>query len=296
MEVVTLLVIIVVGLAVGILSGLIGIGGGVLIVPFLYFFYDRPDLFGVVVSPEARVVLAHGTSLFVIVPTSVRGAIAFHRAKLIEWRAVWPIGAASIVAALVGARLAVALPPGLLQAGFGLLLIGSGIRMLQRVRSQTAQAPRGPPRLGLGVTLVTGALVGLFSALLGVGGGIVAIPLLIHLIGLDIRQVAATSIGIITLTATAGTIGYMTGGLGEPGLPPGSIGYVHVAAGLVMFLGSVASVRWGAMLNQRLQPRTLAMLFGVVFIILGVRLIAGGAWGVLEDSMAGFMNGGGQDV
>src|SRR5690606_29660915 len=149
-------------------------------VPLLYFFYDRPDLFGVLVASEARVVLAHETSLLVIMPTSVRGALAFQRARLVEWGAVWPIGSSAAIAALLGTRLAVVLPPELLKTGFGSLLIVSGIRMLFPDRKrETRQA--GGPRLDPQTTILTGVVVGLLSALLGVGGGPVAIPLLIYL-------------------------------------------------------------------------------------------------------------------
>lgn len=272
MDPLAILVVVGVGLVVGLLSGLVGIGGGVLIVPFLYFFYDRPDLFGVLVQPETRTILAHGTSLFVIVPTSVRGAFAYHRAGLVEWRAVWPVGAASVVAAVLGARLALALPPELLKMLFGVLLVFSGARMGLRRPLPVDAVPR-EPRLSLAVTVVTGLAIGIFSVLLGVGGGIVAIPLLIHLIHLEVRKVAATSIGIIAITAAAGAASYMWSGREAPGLPPFSVGYVHVSAGVLMFLGAVASVRWGAVLNQRLKPRTLTLLFAGLFVLLGVRLI-----------------------
>ena len=254
-------------------------------VPFLYFFYDHPDLFGVVVSPEARVVLAHGTSLFVIMPTSVRGALAYHRAGLVAWRAVWPIAATSVFAALAGAQLAVLLPPEALKTAFGLLLLFSGARLLLRPRVPDAAQSSRALRLSLPRTVSTGVLVGLLSALLGVGGGTVAIPLLIYLVGLDIRQVAATSIGIIGLTAAAGTLGYVLSGLGQPGLPPGSLGYVHVTAGLAMFLGALVSVRWGAVLNERLQPRTLSYLFGGFFILIGLRLVGGNLIALVRDAV-----------
>lgn len=271
----TFLVVITVGLAAGLLSGLIGIGGGVLIVPFLYFFYARPDLFGMVVAPEARVVLAHGTSLMVIVPTSLRGAYTFHRAGLVEWRAVWPIGLASMVAAFIAARVAVELPPEALKTGFGALLIFSGVRLIVPRRKGSVPVAGTPPRLSVGRTTLVGALTGMLSALLGIGGGTIAIPMLIYLVRLDVRRVAATSMGIMAITATAGTIGYMITGYGQPGLPPWSLGYVHVSAGIAMFLGAVLSVRWGATLNQALQPKTLSLVFGIFFVLVGLQLAAG---------------------
>lgn len=252
-------------------------------VPFLYFFYDRPELFGVLVAADARVVLAHGTSLLVIMPTSMRGALAFHHARLVEWRAVWPIGLTAAVAALVGSRLAVFLPPEVLKTGFGTLLIVSGLRMLLPDRRADTRV-EGEPRLGLGSTIFTGFAVGLLSALLGVGGGTIAIPLLIYLHRLEVRKVAATSIAIIGITATAGAAGYMISGYGAPGLPSWTLGYVHLSVALGLFAGAIVSVRWGAALNQRMPPRVLTYLFGALFVLLGLRLAGGNLLALLRDA------------
>jgi uncharacterized protein len=262
-----------IGIAAGLLSGLIGIGGGVLMVPFLYFFYDRPELFGVGVAPELRVVVAHATSLLVIVPTAIRGSLAFHRVGLVEWRAVWPIGLSSILAAALTARMAPMVPPELLKIGFGAFLTVSAVRLAMKPRLPDRTQTHGGLRLDWRVTVPTGILVGVFSALLGVGGGIVAIPLLMHLVGVDVRRLAATSMGIITITASAGAITYMITGAGRPGLPPGSIGYVHLAAAAAMFMGAFLSVRWGALLNQRMRPRALTLMFAAFFLVVGVRLV-----------------------
>jgi len=266
-----------VGIAAGLLSGLVGVGGGVLMVPFLYLFYDRPDWFGYLVAQDIQVVVAHATSLFVIVPTSIRGALTYHRAGLVEWRAVWPIGISSVLAAAGAAWLAPSIPPQLLKIGFGMFLLISGVRLARRPKLSAEEAAARPLRLGWGVTVPVGIAVGILSALLGVGGGIVAIPLLIHLIGLDVKKVAATSIGIITITATAGTLAYMATGAGRAGLPTGSIGFVHVLAGVTMFLGALLSVTWGARLNQRLQPRVLTLVFATVFVVIGARLVLANA-------------------
>lgn len=256
-------------------------------VPFLYFFYDRPDLFGVVVAPEARVLLSHGTSLFVVLPTAIRGALTYNRSNLVEWRVVWPIGLASIVSAFAGARLAVLLPPEVLKTAFGSFLVFSGMRLVYRPKQKGDLPTADDPNLSLPRVLVIGGLVGVMSALLGVGGGTVAIPLLIYWLKLDIRKVAATSIGIIGLTAAAGTAGYVFNGLGAPGLPPWSLGYVHLSAGLAMFIGAIVSVRWGALLNQRMRPRTLEIAFGLLFVVLGVRLAGANLLALLSDFLRG---------
>ncbi|MDR0786401.1 MAG: sulfite exporter TauE/SafE family protein [Gemmatimonadota bacterium] len=269
-------VIIAVGIAVGLLSGLVGIGGGALIVPFLYFFYDRPDLFGAMVTPEARITMAHATSLFVITPTAIRGALSYHRAGLVDWKVVWPIATVSVFAAFGGGALALVLPPEALKLGLGTLLILAGIRLIYPSSPGKAAVEAGAPaQMTLLRAVVAGVLIGLFSAMLGVGGGIVGIPLLIYMLKLDVRRVAATSIGIVTLTSAAGAISYMIYGYGQPGLPSGSIGYVHVTVGLLLIIGSLISVRWGTLINQAMKPRALEILFGALFIISGLR-IAGG--------------------
>lgn len=262
-----------VGLAVGLLSGLVGIGGGVLIVPFLYFYYAHPALFGVEAAAETATVVAHATSLFVIVPTAFRGTLAFHRAGLVVWRAVWPIGLASVVAAVAAARIATLLPPQALRVAFGVLLVVSGVRLAFRRSAEEVPRPAHELRLSLPVTIAAGATVGVFSALLGVGGGIVAIPLLMYAVGVDVRRVAATSMGIVAITSAAGMLAYAVGGMGAAGRPPWSVGYVDVAVGTVMFLGALVSVPWGAALNQRLNPRTLAYVFAALFVLLGGRLV-----------------------
>lgn len=259
-----------VGIGVGFLSGLMGIGGGVLVVPFLYFFYAHPAWFGVDLAPDLATVVAHATSLFVIVPTSMRGAWSYHRSGLVAWKAAAPIAAAAVLAAVAGAQLASAIPAATLRLAFGVLLVASGLRLGWY---KAARDVGREPRLTLPRMVGIGLVVGLFSALLGVGGGIIAIPLLIYGIGLDMARVAGTSLGIIALTAVAGVASYVAAGWGHGGLPPFSLGYVHIAAGLAMIAGALLSVPWGTRANQRLKPRLLALLFAGLFILLGLRLI-----------------------
>lgn len=259
-----------IGGLVGILSGLLGIGGGVLIVPFLYFFYGHPAWSGVGLAPDLMVTVAHATSLFIIVPTALRGVVRYQQLHLIVWRAVIPIALVSIVAAAVGARLALYIPGGVLEVAFAVLLLISAVQMVRGFGAAGRQRERRVTWLRAGVT---GAVVGLLSALLGVGGGVVAIPLLAYLIRLDVRELAATSLAVVMFAALSGTVVYIISGLQVPGRPPGSLGYVHLLAALPILAGSLLAVGLGTWLNQRLPVRQLRWTFAYLFGAIAVQLL-----------------------
>lgn len=240
-------------------------------VPLLYFFYAHPGLSGVNLAPELHAVVAHATSLFVIVPTAVKGTWTYHRAGVVSWPAAVPIGVFSVLAAIVATQVAPAIPAGALKLGFGTLLLASGIQLL-RPRRLDDVAPR---RQRVWIGAVSGLAVGFLAALLGVGGGIVAIPILVYLFGLGLEKVAATSMAIIVFTATAATIAYAATGPGAQAMPPGSVGYVHYLAGIPILVGSLVAVSAGARVNQRMSTRKLRLMFGLLFILLGARLAVG---------------------
>jgi uncharacterized membrane protein YfcA len=111
------------------------------------------------------------------------------------------------------------------------------------------------------IVRITGLLVGFLSGLMGIGGGAVASPLLINVIGVRLKQAAATSLAIVALASLSGTVTYALSGLRVSGMPAGSVGYVHVAAALPILLGSMISVRWGTLVNSRLHTNTLRRVF-----------------------------------
>jgi uncharacterized protein len=256
------------GIAIGLASGLVGIGGGVLIVPLLYFFYEHPALVGAYVEPALRTSIAHATSLAVILPTAIRGTLAYRRERLVASSIVLPIGLAALGAAVLGARLALVLPAAVLRLVFGLLLVASGTQLIFR----SLPAQQGTPQPRLALSIATGFLVGLLSATLGLGGGIIAIPLLIYAVRVELARVAATSLALVAFAAAAGTLTYALSGWGLAGRPPLTLGYVHFGAALPILLGSILSVRWGARLNQRLSSRRLRLIFGGLFIAFGLAL------------------------
>ncbi len=266
-----------VGLLVGFSAGLIGIGGGVFIVPFLYFFYARPEWAGFALPEVLHVAIAHATSLFVIVPTAIGGTWHYHVAKLIEWRVALPVAAASIVGGVLGAQLAIFLPGDLLKLGFGLFLVASGVQLI----TGRSKSDERPINTNLIATSITGLLVGTLSGMMGVGGGILALPLLMYLLHVDLRRAAATSLAIMCFAALASAVTYAISGSHVPGRPPLSVGYIHVGAGLPILIGSLVAVRLGTKVNQRTNSRALRFIFAVLFLILGLRFVWENAGAVL---------------
>ncbi len=272
------------GLAVGFVSGLVGIGGGVLTVPLLYFVYGHPGWSGTAVAPELQAVVAHATSLLVIVPTALVGTWTYQRRRAVAWSAALPIAVVSIGAALAASRVAPLLPQEALKLAFAAVLLVSGVRLLRRspTAPDGAGAPGGdgPPRPLLAA--LGGVGVGVLSALLGVGGGIVAIPVLVYLMRLDLPRVAATSMAVILFTAAAGVVGYATADVGSAALPSATLGYVDWGAALPILVGSVAAVGAGAVVNEKLGTNALRIVFGLVFLVVGGELAVRSAAALLR--------------
>lgn len=240
-------------------------------VPFLYFLMGGEAWSGLNVPIEHQAALAHATSLAVIVPTAASGLVAFGRRGVVRWSVVLPLAASAAAAALAGAQVAAALPTPVLKLSFGSFLLLTGAHLFTRHELAVESGAGGG--LHWWGSLVGGALIGFLSALLGVGGGIVAIPILIHWAGLDLHRVVPASIGVIMFAAAAGVASYVFAGAAIDGLPWGSVGFVHVPAALAMIPGAVLLAPLGARWNQRLSSRTLRPLFAVLLLVIGLDLV-----------------------
>jgi uncharacterized protein len=265
---VVVLALLAVGLVVGFAAGLIGIGGGVLIVPFLYFFYAH-ELGGFALPETMHAAIAHATSLFVIVGTAAKGSYSYHKVRLIEWRVAVPVGIASMLGGVLGARLAIVLPGSLLKLSFGVFLILSAVHLLAQ-RTATEEKPISTSLLR---TTITGILVGTLSGLMGVGGGILALPLLMYLLHVSLTRAAATSLAVVGFAAISGAVTYAVSGADIAARPPHSFGYIDLGAGLPLLLGSLISVHWGTLVNRRIGVRVLRSIFAAVFMVMGLYFI-----------------------
>ncbi len=260
------------GLCVGLLSGLMGIGGGVLMVPFLYSLFSHPDFAGIHLDLSFQATSAHATSLSVIVPTAAAGLLAYRKSRSVDWAVALPMAAGAVVAATLSARVAVSLAPELLRSALALVLLMAGARLLWG-GAAGAEAP-GRARGGWAVALLAGGAVGVLSGFLGLGGGIITIPFLIYVAKLRLSRVAATSLVVVFSSALSALTGYFAAEApGRLSLPL-MAGCVFLPATLTLLPGTLVGVRAGVAINRRLDTRKLRMAFSVLLMVAGVRILA----------------------
>jgi uncharacterized protein len=253
------------GLVTGILAGLFGIGGGAIIVPVLY------EVFRVIGVPEeVRIQLCIGTSLAIIVPTTIR-SYQSHRETGIGVEGIvrlWWLPALFGVG--LGSALAVFAPPAVFKIAFVVVatIIAAKLLFGRADWRLGGDLPPGPPGKALGF------LVGLVSALMGVSGGSIS-NMILTLYGKTIHQAVATSAGLGVPITIAGTLGYMLAGLPQQSLmPPLSIGFVSLIGFALMAPVSSFTATYGARLAHALPKRKLEIAFGIFLLLVSVRFIA----------------------
>ena len=211
--------LILIGIVAGFASGLLGVGGGFLIVPFQYFLLKY-----IGVEPDLALLISFGTSLAIIIPTAISGAYK-HSQKLDN--IVGPgirLGIFGILGSFIGGFVASLAPSRILEIIFGCLLLFIAIRNLLSRDKKEIKARFDFNFLAI---MLTGLFVGFFSGLLGIGGGIFLIVILTMLFGFSMIRAIGTSSVFISLTAIGGTLSYMISGWGVNTFPF-SIGYVSI--------------------------------------------------------------------
>lgn len=250
------------GAVVGVLAGLLGIGGGLVIVPALFFLFSAQGF-----SEQIVMHLAVGSSLATVVFTALASSYAHHTRGAVLWPGVRMLAPGIVLGALGGAAVADSLPTPALRlafAAFELLVAG-----------QLAFGVRAAPQRGLpnwaGMT-GAGTMIGALSAVLGIGGGTLTVPFLVWC-NVGMRAAVATSAACGLPIALAGSLGFATAGWDNSKLPLWASGYVYWPAVLGIAATSVPCAPWGARLAHALPVQTLKRLFAILLAFIGVRML-----------------------
>lgn len=250
------------GAVTGLLAGLFGVGGGAVIVPVLY------EVFRVIgVSEEVRMPLVVGTSLAVIIPTSIRSYRA-HLAKGLVDTSIIKIWAVPVVLGVLGGSfIARYAPPDVFKAVFVAVAFASAMRLL----FASDRWKLGDDMPGPFLMRVYGLVIGVLSSLMGIGGGQLS-SLFMTFYGRPIHQAVATSSGLGILISIPGALGYIYAGWPKMDLlPPLSLGYVSFIGFLLFIPTSIWTAPIGARLAHRLSKRRLEVAFGIFLLVVCAR-------------------------
>jgi uncharacterized membrane protein YfcA len=247
--------LLVLGAGTGFLAGLLGIGGGMTMVPFLTMIFTARAF-----PNDAIVKMAIATSLTTILFTSISSVWAHYKRGAVRTDLLWFMGAGAFVGTFLGANFAGLLKGSLLAAFFAVFVGYSAWQMLRGKKPKPGRSV--PGKIG---QATVGGLIGFLSSLLGAGGGFITVPFLTWC-NVQMHHAVATSAGMGFPIAAGGLVGYAISGASQEGLPAGSLGFIYLPALVILAVGSVATAPLGAKAAHAMNVATLKKTFAILLL------------------------------
>ena len=260
--------LIVAGACIGVLAGIFGVGGGAISVPVFFETFRAMGVDDTIGMP-----LAVGTSLAMIVPTSILSARSHHARGTVDTAILRAWIVPVFLGVVLGAIIARYAQPVVFQLVFVAVAGVNAVKML----FGSAGWKLRDTMPGRAATGAYGLVVGLLSALMGIGGGAIS-NLILTLNGMEMRRAVSTSAGVGVIIAIPGAVGYIIAGWGKAGLPPAALGYVSLLALALTMPAALATTRLGVALAHRLPQPVLSKLFGVFLALVCLRFV----WEILS--------------
>lgn len=257
------------GVLVGLAGGLLGVGGCFIMVPVQVWVFQAMG-----VPLDLAVRQAFGTNLLVVLPTALSGAWGHSRKGAVIWRAGIIMGLAGAAGAALGASIATHLTGQTLKIIFGAAIVAGAVRML------TAKPPQVEPEPERSAwKFVAWALpIGVLTGLIGIGGGVLMVPIMVLALGFSMHRAVGTSTAMMLFTAAGGCASFITHGIGVEDLPSYSLGYVNLAAWAALALTSVPMAQVGVKVAHLLDQRRLKLVFIIVMLYMGLKMIGIFGW------------------
>lgn len=255
------------GIVAGTVSGAFGVGGGSLMTPVQFWLFTAGGMDSTLATR-----LAFGTSLAVIIPTMISGALGHHRHGAVDWKAAVPMGCAAIFGGLAGGMAASHIPGSVLRLFFAVFILIMAVRMIWQLRECRVCEPRGSAVQ----YIVIGFFIGILSGLTGLGGGALLVPILVILLGYPIHRAVGTSSACLIFSAAGSVIAYAINGFGIAGLPPYSIGYVDLVTFAILAVTTIPLARLGVRCAHSCSGRNLQIVFAGLLVLIGILMLVSG--------------------
>ncbi|SDG48666.1 sulfite exporter TauE/SafE family protein [Pelagibacterium luteolum] len=251
------------GAVSGVMAGLLGIGGGIIMVPAMALAFQ---LLGY--NPDVIMHVAVGTSLAVIIPTGLRSAKSHEKREAVDRGIVKRWAPWIVAASLIGGLTAVFYSAAALKMIFGVMALFIALNMALPVQRRMMEAVAHVPM----VNRISAAIIGYISALMGIGGGSLTVPTLVAF-GTSMHTAVGTSSALGVLLAIPAAIGFVISGWAAVGAPPFSLGFINLPS--LVLIGGLATLTapLGVALAHRLDARLLRIVFAIFLIVVGGRMI-----------------------
>ncbi|RJG05369.1 sulfite exporter TauE/SafE family protein [Noviherbaspirillum cavernae] len=262
MDITLIIALLALGAAVGFAAGLLGIGGGMLLVPFITMILAAKHF------PQELVIhMAIATSLATIMFTSISSVRAHHARGAVLWRVVKLLAPGILIGSWIGPWIGAQMDSSTLAAAFGIFVAFSATQMLiDKKPAASRDLPSAPGMFG------AGGVIGMLAGLVGAGGGFVSVPFMTWC-NVRIHNAVATSAALGFPIALAGTLSNIYYGMRVPELPSGSLGYIYLPALLVISIGSVTTAPFGARTAHKLPVRSLKKVFAFTLYSLAAYML-----------------------
>ena len=262
-----ILVMLAVGSIAGFIAGLLGIGGGMIIVPVVLWVLQMKGLGGI----EHAQHLAVGTSFAIMVFTTFSSVMAQQRKGSVDWAVVRRMAPGMVVGVMIGSMLAKRLSNEALQVFFIVFVVLVALKTLTDAKPKPTRSLPGPAGLA-----AVGSLFGMASSWVGIGGGSLSVPFMLYC-NVPVRTAVGTSAGLAWPIAVAGAVGYLYSGWNVAGLPEGTLGFWYLPAVAVLSVDTMLFAPLGVKAAHKLPPEKLKLAFGLLLLVIAARML----WGLL---------------
>ncbi|BCD99333.1 sulfite exporter TauE/SafE family protein [Marinagarivorans cellulosilyticus] len=260
----TFLSLVATGMFAGVLAGLLGVGGGIVIVPILFFLFQ-----GFGVSPESAMLIATGTSLATIIPTSISSIFSHNKKGNVDFDLLKRWGIFILTGAIAGSWLVTRVDGTWLTVLFALIAMLSALNMLFKT-GKSALFQQLPGSIGQ-TTMSTS--IGFFSAMVGIGGGTISVPLL-TLCNYPTHKAVGTAAAIGLIISLPGALTMLALGTTPADAPAGTYGLINFIGFICIVPLTVLFAPVGAHIATKLDANKLKKVFSVVLLITGLRMLA----------------------
>lgn len=250
------------GAFVGVLAGLLGIGGGMTLVPILAAMFSAQAL-----APEHSVHLALGTGMASVMFTSSASVREHHRHQAVDWHVVARMAPGMVFGTLLSTLATGWLSQRALALAFALIVYGGATQILLGRKPAASRSLPGTPGL-----LLASSAIGVICGLVSAGGAFLTVPFMLWC-GVTMHSAIGTGAAIGIPVAVVGTVGYVLGGLQAGGLPAHSLGFVYLPALAGLVLGSIVTAPFGARWAHRLPVSTLKRVFAALLYVLATKML-----------------------